>query len=75
MLACKKPIFLIRFYIVGFTCKIMDNKIVMKAYRNKYNGQLSVTLSKKKLKAINPKIKFNEDLFVEMKIFKKKNGK
>ncbi len=56
----------------------MGNKIIRRVFVNKKNKQLSVSLSKKQLKASNPNIKFNEDLFVELKILKKprtKNGK
>lgn len=49
-----------------------DDKIVRKVFVNKKNKQFSVTLSKKQLKAVDPTIKFGENLFVEIKILKRK---
>lgn len=50
-------------------------KIKVKPNINKNNKQVSIVLPKKKLKKMNSELKFNEDLFVELKIFnKKKNG-
>ncbi len=51
----------------------MPKKIIRKVFVNKTNKQLSVSLSKKELKLIDPTIKFGEDLFVELKIVRKKN--
>lgn len=51
--------------------KDMSNKtIIRKVFVNKNNKQLTVPLSKKQIKAVDPTIKFNEDLFVELKILK-----
>ena len=50
----------------------MSNIIIKKVFVNKRTKQLSVTIPKKKLKAMNPKIKFGEDLFVELRILKRK---
>lgn len=52
----------------------MPKKIVRKVFVNKRNKQLTVPLSKKEIKKINPKIKFGENLFVELTIFNKKKG-
>ena len=49
-------------------------KIVRKVFVNKKNKQLTVPLSKKQIKKINPSIKFNEDLFVSLEIFNKRRG-
>ena len=50
-------------------------KIIRKVFVNKNNKQLSVPLSKKEIKSIDPTIKFGEDLFVELTIFKKRKKK
>ena len=50
----------------------MSKKIIRKVFVNKRNKQLSVSLSKKQLRATDPTIKFGENLFVEIKILKKK---
>ncbi len=50
----------------------MSNRIVKKVFVNKRTKQLSVTIPKKKLKAMDPSIKFGEDLFVELRILKRK---
>jgi len=48
-------------------------KIIIKNFfKNKKNKQISFVIPKKKLKAIDPSLKFNEDLFVELDF---KNGK
>ena len=49
--------------------------IIRKVFINKRNKQLTVPLSKKQLKIINPTIKFDKDLFVELRILKVKGGK
>ena len=50
-------------------------RIRVKTFVNKRNKQISIVIPKKKLKKSNPNLKFNEDLFVELKVFnKKKNG-
>ncbi len=46
--------------------------IIRKVFINKRNKQLTVPLSKKEIKKINPKIKFSENLFVKLIIFNKK---
>ena len=46
--------------------------IVRKVFVNKRNKQLTVPLSKKEIKAIDPTIKFSDNLFVRLRIFKKK---
>lgn len=53
----------------------MTSKIIRKVFVNKKNKQLSVALSKKQLKKNDPNIKFNEELFVELKIIKQKGSK
>ncbi len=45
--------------------------MVRKVFVNKKTKQLSVSLSKKELKARSPSIKFDEDLFVSLHIFNK----
>jgi len=51
------------------------NKIIRKVFVNKNNKQLNVPLSKKEIRIADPTIKFNEDLFVELKVFKKDKKK
>lgn len=53
----------------------MSKKIIRKVFVNKTNKQLSVSLSKKELKLIDPTIKFGKDLFVELKVFQKSSKK
>ncbi len=50
----------------------MPKRIIRKVFVNKCNHQLTVPLSKKELKKIEPTIKFNDELFVELSIFKGK---
>ena len=50
----------------------ISKKIIRKVFVNKCNKQLTVLLSKKELKKIDPNIKFGDDLFVELSIFKNK---
>ncbi len=52
----------------------MPKKITRKVFVNKRNKQLSVPLSRKEIKKLNPTIKFGEELFVELTIFNNKNG-
>ena len=53
----------------------MSKKIIVrKVFINKKNKQLSVLLSKKEIKKINPTIKFDKNLFVSLTIFNKKKG-
>ena len=46
--------------------------IIRKVFINKRNKQLTVPLSRKQIKKINPTIKFSDDLFVKLIIFNKK---
>ena len=46
--------------------------MIRKVFINKKNKQLTVPLSEKQIKKINPTIKFGEDLFVKLIIFNKK---
>ena len=46
--------------------------IERKVFINKKNKQLSVPLSRKQIKKINPTIKFGEELFVKLVVFNKK---
>ena len=50
-------------------------KLVRKIFMNKNTKQLSVTIPKKQIKATNPTIKFDENLFVRLEVFNKKKGK
>ena len=50
----------------------MSHKIIRKVFLNKKNKQLMVTLPKKEMRANDPTIKFNEELFVELRIFKRR---
>ena len=52
----------------------MAKKIVRKVFMNKNNKQLSVSIPKKKLKKLDPTIKFGEELFVEITLPDKKKG-
>jgi len=52
--------------------KSMGNKIIRKAFVNKKTKQLSISIPKKKLKLMDPTIKFSEDLFVEIIIVRRK---
>ncbi len=47
-------------------------KITRKVFMNKKNKQLSVPLSKKEIRAVDPTIRFDDDLFVKLEIFRKK---
>ena len=54
----------------------MANKVIIrKVFVNKRNKQLTVPLSKKEIKAVNPTIKFSDNLFVKLTIFNKKKKK
>jgi hypothetical protein len=50
-------------------------KIIRKVFVNKKNKQLSVPLSKKEIKAVDPSIKFGDELFVRLEVFKKRGKK
>ena len=46
--------------------------MIRKVFINKKNNQPTITLSRKELKRIDPAIlKFNEDVFVKLSIFRK----
>jgi hypothetical protein len=49
----------------------MAKKIISRVMYNKRTGQPMVFPSKKQMRAINPTIKFSDDLFVELKFLKK----
>ena len=49
-----------------------QDKVIRKASFNKNNKQLTVTVPKKQFKKIDPELKFGEELFVELKLVKKK---
>ncbi len=51
---------------------MVKRKIVRRAFVNKKNKQFSVSIPKKEIKKIHPTIKFGEDLFVEIKILRRK---
>jgi len=51
------------------------HKIIRKVFVNKNNKQLNVPLSKKEIKLADPTIKFNKELFVELRIFEKDKKK
>ena len=50
----------------------MVDKVIRKASINKRTKQLSVTIPKKEFRKMNPELKFGEELFVELKILKRK---
>jgi len=50
----------------------MVKEIIAKVFRNRRNNQLSVALSKRKIRALHPDIKFGKELFVKMRIFVRK---
>ena len=50
----------------------MAKKVISKVIFNKRTGQLMIFPSKKKIKAANPTIKFNEELFVSLEFLRKK---
>ncbi len=47
-----------------------SDKIIRRTFFNKKNKQLTITLSKKQLRAADPTIKFGETLFVEIKLLR-----
>lgn len=53
----------------------MTKKMIRKVFVNKKNKQLTVPLSRKEIKKIDPTIKFSDNLFVELSIFKKPRKK
>ena len=50
----------------------MAKKIISRVVMNKRTGQPMIFPSKKKIKANNPTIKFDKNLFVELKFLRKK---
>ena len=52
----------------------MPKTIIRKVFVNKRNKQLTVPLSKKEIRKLNPNIKFGEDLFVELTIIQNGGG-
>ena len=49
-------------------------KVIRKVSVNKRTKQLSVTIPKKQLRKMDPDLKFGEDLFVELKILKRRKS-
>lgn len=47
-------------------------KVTRKVFINKKTKQGSVTLPKRELKRLDPTLKFGEDMFVELKILKRR---
>ena len=52
----------------------MSKEIIRKIFVNSRNKQLTISLSKKEIKVIDPTIKFGENLFAKLRIFMKKKG-
>ena len=50
----------------------MKKVMIIKFFINKKNKQLTVPLSRKQIKKIEPTLKFDKDLFVELKILTKR---
>jgi hypothetical protein len=48
--------------------------MVRKVFVNKKNKQLTVPLSRKEIKKIDPTIRFSDNLFAKIEIFRRKNG-
>ncbi len=48
--------------------------IIVKTMVNKKTKQRSIAIPKKKLKLLDPTIKFDEDLFVSLRVFNKKKS-
>lgn len=46
--------------------------IVRRLFLNKRTKQLTATIPKKQIKALDPTIKFSDELFVELRVFKKR---
>ena len=51
---------------------MVSKKIIVKPFINKRTKQMSVAISKKKAKKLNPRLKFGEELFVSLEVFNKK---
>ncbi len=45
--------------------------IIRKVFINKKNKQMSVSLSKKEIRTVDPTIKFGKHLFVRLEVFNK----
>ena len=59
----------------GVRMEAKKNKtIVRRVFVNKKTKQLSVTIPKKEIKKMDPTIKFSDNLFVKVEVFKKKDG-
>lgn len=48
----------------------MTKKIIRKVFVNKRNKQLTISIPKKELKRVNPEVKFNKIMFVQIKVVK-----
>lgn len=48
-------------------------KVRRKLFINKRNGQGTITLPKRKIKKLDPTIKFDKDLFVEIRLLRGKS--
>ena len=49
-------------------------RIIIKTMINKRTKQRSIAIPKKKLRLLDPTLKFDEDLFVSLSVFNKKRG-
>jgi len=49
-----------------------DKKFIRKVFVNKRNNQMSVPLSRKQIRAVDPTVKFGENLFVELTFIKRR---
>ena len=50
----------------------MPKGLIRKPFINKRTKQMSVSIPRKELKKIDPTLKFGDDLFVELRVFRKK---
>ncbi len=50
----------------------MSKEIIRKAFVNKRTKQLSITIPKREFKRLNPTLKFSEDLFVRIRLARKR---
>lgn len=50
-------------------------KLIRRVFVNKKNKQLSISIPKKQIKAMDPTVKFDKDLFVELRILKRRKKK
>ena len=62
------------FYILLLLVKCMakTKTLVRKVFINKRNNQMSVPLSRKEIKLMDPTIKFSDKLFVELSFIKRR---